>query len=229
VHTMGEVLSGRQAELARAVSERLDAVTHRIGQSMQASTQNTMENLTKLNDAVLHLWARVLGAVPGSRLRLQSVQLRSPSAHGQLLLRLAHAGIAEASVQIVAPGTRLQYLAAHAEVDIVLDTFPHGGATTTCEALWMGVPTVTIFGATLLERQAGSLLRCAGLVDWVAHDGDEYVAIAARHAADLEGLAQLRRRLRRQIENSPLFDAPRFAAHLQTALRGMWSERGCRA
>ena len=106
--------------------------------------------------------------------------------------------------------------------DIILDTFPFPGGTTTCEALWMGVPTVTLAGKTMLSRQGASLLSCAGLADWVAVDEQDYVAKAITHAADLEKLTMLRAGLRRQVLASPLFDGPRFARNFEAAMWEMW-------
>lgn len=188
-------------------------------------TFGSFQRLTKLNDEVLRLWARVLHALPDSHLRLQSTQMKDPSARASLLQRLAAAGIETARVQLAPPGTRLEYLAAHAEVDILLDTFPHSGATTTCEALWMGVPTLTLAGATMLARQGASLLGCAGLPQWIATDDEDYVARATQHAGDLEALSRLRSGLRAQVKASPMFDGPRFAEQLQKALLGMWQHK----
>ena len=190
-------------------------------------TFGSFQRLTKLNDEVLRLWARVLAAVPGAQLRLQSTQMNNAGARAQLLARLGAAGIDTARVRLVPAGTRIEYLAAHAEVDILLDTFPYSGATTTCEALWMGVPTVTLAGTTMLARQGASLLGCAGLADWIAADEDDYVARALHHASDVHALAQLRTRLRPQVAASALFDAARFAQRLQQAVRGMWREKAC--
>jgi protein O-GlcNAc transferase len=190
-------------------------------------TFGSFQRLTKLNDDVLRLWARVLSAVPGSRLRLQSTQMKNPAVRTQFLARLSAVGIDAARVQLVPAGTRIEYLAAHAEVDILLDTFPHNGATTTCEALWMGVPTVTLAGTTMLSRQGASLLDCAGLAAWIASDPDDYVVRAVRHASDLDSLARLRSHLRAQVAASPLFDGPRFALQVQNAVRGMWQQKAC--
>ena len=114
--------------------------------------------------------------------------------------------------------TRQAYLAAHAEVDVLLDTFPFTGGTTTCEALWMGVPTVTLEGHTMLTRQGASLMRTVGLDDWVAPDARSFVDIVLARAGDLPRLAALRLALRERARASPLFDAPRFAASLAQAL-----------
>lgn len=107
----------------------------------------------------------------------------------------------------------------------MLDTFPFPGGTTTCEALWMGVPTLTLSGDTLLQRQGESLLTACGLTEWIAHTPQEYVQLACRHAANPRGLAELRAGLRTTVSRSALFDAPRFARNLENALIGMWRHK----
>jgi predicted O-linked N-acetylglucosamine transferase (SPINDLY family) len=188
-------------------------------------TFGSFQAIAKLNDAVLALWGRIFDALPAARLRLQSGQLSDAANREALLQRLAQAGIAAARVTLQGPMPREHYLTQHAEVDIILDTFPFPGGTTTCEALWMGVPTVTLPGGTLLSRQGASLMTCVGLPDWIANDEHDYVAKAVGHASDLERLARLREKLREQALASPLFDAPRFARSMENALHGMWRER----
>ncbi len=185
-------------------------------------TFGCFQNVSKINDEVVDLWARILQSLPEARLRLQSKQMDCSAAREKLLRRLAQAGIAQRRVAIEGPMSRESYLAAHAEVDIILDTFPYPGGTTTCEALWMGVPTLTLAGDTMLSRQGASMLACAGLEEWIARSEDEYVARALFLAADVSRLAQLRLGLREQVFASPLFDARRFAVHLEDALYGMW-------
>ena len=186
-------------------------------------TFGCFQNLTKVNDDVLALWGRIFNALPRARLRLQTKQLYYLGEREHLLQRLASVGIAPERVTLEGPVPREDYLAAHAEVDIILDTFPYPGGTTTCEALWMGVPTVTLAGDTLLGRQGASLLTCVGLEDWIAQDKEEYVALAV-NATDVDRLAQLRASLRQRALASPLFDAPRFARSLEDALQGMWQQ-----
>ena len=135
--------------------------------------------------------------------------------------RLASHGIDPARVDVHGAVPREQYLAAYAQVDLVLDTFPYPGGTTTCEALWMGVPTVTLAGETMIARQGASLLGAAGLGDWIAASPDAYVAQAAARAGDLARLASSRAHLREQVHASPLFDAKRFARNLEEALRAL--------
>jgi predicted O-linked N-acetylglucosamine transferase (SPINDLY family) len=139
--------------------------------------------------------------------------------------RLSRAGIAPERVTLAGQAPREEYLLAHAGVDLILDTFPYCGATTTCEALWMGVPTLTLAGDTLVSRQGASLLACAGLDGWVANDEGDYVTRAIALASDVDRLARLRSCLRERVLASPLFDAQLFARHLEEALRGMWEHK----
>jgi predicted O-linked N-acetylglucosamine transferase (SPINDLY family) len=185
-------------------------------------TFGCFQNLAKLGDKVLMAWGRIFAALPTARLRLASKQLGDPTVVSRLVERLQQYGIAADRVQMLGSVPRAAYLAAHAEVDIILDTFPYPGGTTTCEALWMGVPTLTLAGETLLARQGASLLTAAGLPDWITNGEDDYVAKAIHFASDLPKLTILRAGLREQVRTSPLFDAPRFAKNLEDALWEMW-------
>ena len=188
-------------------------------------TFGCFQNLLKVNDVVLAAWGRIFRALPQARLRVQNASMGFADARVHFLERLRRAGIVADSVTLAGHAPRGEYLLAHAEVDIVLDTFPYCGATTTCEALWMGVPTLTLAGDTLVSRQGASLLASAGLDDWVASDEADYLTRATAFASDLERLARLRAGLREQVLASPLFDARRFARHLEEALRGMWEHK----
>jgi len=185
-------------------------------------TFGNFQNLAKLGDEVLARWAAILAGCPGARLRLQNKQLADAGVREQLRQRLRGAGIDAQRVAMHGPQPRQAYLAAYGEVDLVLDSFPYPGGTTTCEALWMGVPTVTLAGDRLIARQGASLLSAAGLADWVAATPAEYVDKALAFARALPALAGLRARLRAQMLASPLCDAPRFARHLESALWAMW-------
>jgi protein O-GlcNAc transferase len=184
----------------------------------------SFQRLAKITDATVRRWRDVLAAVPGSTLRLQAFEVDEPRARRVLLDRCARLGL-DAGRLVLVPGMRrADYLAAHAEVDILLDTTPHSGATTTCEALWMGVPTLTVAGASLLERQSASLLHAAGLGDWVAQDEGDLVRRAVAFAADRASLARLRAGLRDAVRRSPLMDAPAFAAAWQDAVEALARE-----
>ncbi|RFC32802.1 MAG: putative O-linked N-acetylglucosamine transferase, SPINDLY family [Candidatus Nitrotoga sp. SPKER] len=188
-------------------------------------TFGCFQNLTKVNDTVLAAWGRIFLALPEARLRLQSSQLNCSTARESLQHRFTQAGIMPERVIMEGHIPRENYLAAYAHVDIILDTFPYPGGTTTCEALWMGVPTLTLTGDTLLARQGASMLTCAGLEDWIASDESDYVSRVLFHVTDIDRLAQLRSGLRQQVLASPLFDAPCFALHLEDALQNMWQQK----
>lgn len=179
----------------------------------------------KISDGVLALWSQVMAQVPTARLRLQGVPLKYEESVSDIKRRLEEACIDLDRVDMVDRVMRWEYLQSYKEVDVVLDTFPYPGGTTTAEALWMGVPTVTLTGSTLLARQGESMLRCTGLEDWVAHSEPEYVQIAVDKASDLHGLASLRARVFRSIATSPLFDGVRFARNLELAFDGMAKAR----
>jgi protein O-GlcNAc transferase len=183
------------------------------------------QNLAKVTDEVLNVWGRIFAALPQARLRLVSKYLKDPSVVAQLQLRLQQCGIAASRISLHGAIPRQDYLASHAGVDMVLDTFPYPGGTTTCESLWMGVPTLTLAGDTLLSRQGASLMTAAGLPDWIATSEDDYVAKAIAFSQNVPQLATLRAGLREQVRTSPLFDAPRFAKHFEQALWEMWQAK----
>ena len=169
---------------------------------------------------------RILAGVPHSRLRVQSVRLGYPDGEAVFAQRLRSAGLSDGQFQLYGPDTREAYLAAYADVDMVLDTFPYPGGTTTVEAMWMGVPTLTLATPGMLGRQGACLLSVAGLADWVCNDAESYVAkavaLASPHELPRQQLADLRLQLRARLLASPLLDAPQFARDLDQALRGMW-------
>jgi predicted O-linked N-acetylglucosamine transferase (SPINDLY family) len=187
-------------------------------------TFGSFNNLSKMNDAVVALWSRVLAAVPGSRLYLKSHQLKEASVRQQVAERFAVHGIDAGRLILEGPVPRADYLKPFQRVDIALDPFPYPGITTSVENLWMGVPVLTLAGKSFLSRQGVGLLMNAGLPEWIAGDEENYVVRAVTHASDLRELAALRSGLRQRVMDSPIFDAPRFAQHFETALRGMWRE-----
>ena len=187
-------------------------------------TFGCLSNLVKLNSSVVFLWSRILSSVPGSRLFLMAPQLSEPNARQVVLDRFKEHGVSQERLELQGAMARVEYLGQYKHVDIVLDTFPYTGGTTTAEALWMGVPVLTMNGNSLLACQGVGIMMNAGLPDWVAVDADDYLAKAASHAHDLPSLAALRAKLRQQILRSPIFDAPQFAVDFEAALRGMWQQ-----
>ena len=177
---------------------------------------------TKINDGVLSVWSRVLAALPDAKLRLRVKLAQIPALRNDFLAQMARAGIDVNRVSLLPALHWEEYLADYQNVDILLDTFPFPGGTTTADALWMGVPTITLLGNTMLSRQGASMLSCVGLEDWIADGEDEYVAKACRFASDIPGLAQLRATLRDRAIQSPLFDTRRFALNLQNCFEEMY-------
>ena len=185
-------------------------------------TFGCFNNLVKMNDAVVALWARVLQAVPGSRLFLKTKQLSDPAICETTRQRFAACSIAPERLLLEGASPRAELLAAYNQVDIALDPFPYPGGTTSVEGLWMGVPVITRRGDRFLSRVGESIAHNAGLADWIAIDDEDYVAKAVAHASGLERLAQLRAGLRQRVLASPVFDAPRFARNFEAAMWGMW-------
>lgn len=186
-------------------------------------TFGSFNSLLKVTSQVLTAWAAILRRAPGSRLLLKSHPLAHARARERVLGTLAAGGAGPERVDLVgaAPG-RAEHLALYGRLDLALDTFPYHGTTTTCEALWMGVPVVVVEGRTHAARVGVSLLSTLGLSDWVADSCEGYVELAARHASNLDALKGLRRSLRERMQKSALMDARGFTAQLEAAYRQMW-------
>jgi protein O-GlcNAc transferase len=179
-------------------------------------------NLAKVGDGMVNLWSRLLERVPRSRLML--VRKGADVAAADYGARFAERGISPERVAFMASRPFGEYLALHGAVDVVLDTYPYSGGTTTCHALWMGVPVVTLAGATAPSRSGASLLGVTGLGALVASSPERYIDIAAGLAGDVPRLAELRAGMRARVLASPLVDAERFARNLEAAYRGMWRD-----
>jgi protein O-GlcNAc transferase len=187
-------------------------------------TFGSFNNPAKLNDTVLGLWARLLRSTPGSRLMLGYRNLLSDDAVGGRIRRhFAASGVATDRVSFApdAP-SRTEHLARLFEIDVALDPFPFNGGITTFEALWMGVPVVTLAGCRFAARGGVSHLEAGGLSDLVATTPEQYIDIARSLATDRPRLSLLRSTLRRRIAASPLCDGVRYTAALEGAYRQMW-------
>ena len=188
-------------------------------------TFGCFQNLVKIGDDVLTAWARILAASPASRLRIQCHELGYTHARELFTQRMLEHRIDCSRVSLHAAVDRQRYLGALAEVDMILDTFPYPGITTTCEALWMGVPVLNVAGESLLERGGASVMTAIGLPDWVADNQDDYVRKALAFADDVTALSDLRQGLRARTAASPVMDAPRFARNFEEALWAMWEQK----
>ena len=186
-------------------------------------TFGSANNINKLNDATARCWADVLKAVPASKLLLRSTHLADERVAEEVRARFGAFGID--GERLILEGARTDYadhLSQYNRVDIALDPFPYAGGTTTVEALWMGVPVLTLKGDRYVAHMGESILHNVGVPDWIAADVADYATKAATFAADATALKTLRQNLRHRLATSPLMDAPRFARNLETAFRQMW-------
>jgi predicted O-linked N-acetylglucosamine transferase (SPINDLY family) len=182
----------------------------------------SFNNLGKIGPDVARLWARVLDAVPGSRLLLKWKELAQTSTYSRMADLFAAAGVGRDRLELRKGSLHDQMLAEYADVDIALDPFPFGGGLTSSEALWMGVPVVTLPLDRVASRQTLAFLHGIGLDDLAATSEDDYVRIAAALAADPARRAELRQTLRPRMAASPMNDPKAFAQALDAAYRRMW-------
>ena len=188
-------------------------------------TFGSFNNAAKIGPTSIELWARVLKAVPGSRLLLKSQTLSDAAGRARIEKRFVEAGVEASRLELVAYSkTRQEHLQLYGRVHVALDTTPYNGTTTTCEALWMGVPVVTTLGDRHAARVSASLLHAAGHPELVARDADAFVQLAASLAQDRARLASLRTNLRGELRASPLCDAPAYAARFHAAIRDCWKQ-----
>ncbi len=187
-------------------------------------TFGCLNNLAKITQCVIATWARILTRVARSRLLLKTHQFAETPVVAAVSADFARHGVAAERIIFAGASPHRAFLAEYARVDLQLDPFPYAGGLTTCEALWMGVPTLTLPADTFSSRHSLSHLSNVGLGDWVAGDLAEYEALAVAKASDLVALARLRAGLRARVAASPLCDAPRFGRNLGAALRFAWLE-----
>jgi protein O-GlcNAc transferase len=206
-----------------------DAASFKLAASPFASsipqadvTFGSFNRLAKLSDSALLLWAQILHQVPHSRLSLMAAGLGDEATRCQIRARSATAGIDPSRLILHLPASAAEYYRHLASLDIALDPFPFNGGATTCNALWMGVPVVTLAGAAPISRVGVSILTNVGLPELIAHDPHQYVAIAVALAQDHQRRHQLRVELRNRMAHSPLCDSANFVAHLEAAYRHVW-------
>jgi predicted O-linked N-acetylglucosamine transferase (SPINDLY family) len=182
-------------------------------------TFGCLNNFCKVTPPALAAWSRLLQVMPDARLLLYA---RAGSHRDRVRGVLAERGISSERLAFVDFLPLEEYFGVYQQIDVALDTFPYGGGTTTCDALWMGVPVVSLAGQTAVGRGGVSILSNVGLPELVAHDAEQYVRIAVDLANDLPRLSQLRATLRNRMQASPLMNAPRFARNVEAAYREMW-------
>ena len=183
-------------------------------------TFGAFQQAAKISPTARRLWAQILAEVPDSRLLVVGVP--RGRAEDDLLRDLAVPGVSRGRITCVPYASLQEYLRRFEAVDIALDTMPYSGGTTTCDALWMGVPVVTVPGSRSVSRSATSVLSAVGLPEWIAPSAAEYVRRAVRFAGERDLLTELRGSLRERMLASPLMDEERFTRDLEQAYREMW-------
>ena len=182
-------------------------------------TFGCLNNSCKVTEPTLAAWSRLLQSIPEARLLLH---VPTGGRRDQVCEFLVRQNIAPQRLTFVGYTMAGDYYRLYERMDVALDPFPFGGGTTTCDALWMGVPVVSLAGLSAVGRGGLSILSNIGLADLVARDVEQYVRIALELAGDLPRLSKLRATMRVRMQNSPLMDAPRFARNVEAAYRDMW-------
>jgi len=186
-------------------------------------TFGSFNNLPKVNERVIEVWSTILSEVPGSALLLKSKPLRDESVRSRYLEMFSRRGISGDRIEFETyTRTTQEHLSLYNRVDIGLDPFPYNGTTTTCEALWMGVPVVTLKGDRHSSRVGASILTRAGLEELISETEEGYIEKAVELAADTERLRELRAGMRKRLRGSPLCDAGLFAGRVETSYADMW-------
>ena len=189
-------------------------------------TFGSFNNIHKITPQVIAVWSRLLLSIPDSRLILKSKSFKNETVTEDFIAKFVRHGVKTDSIELRLNSPYTDMLSEYCDIDIALDTFPYNGGATTCEALWMGVPVVSLAGGTPISRQSKAFLFTIGYPEWVATTADEYVEIISRLTSDINLLQSIRTGLRQKMADSPLCDGNKFTVHLETAYRQMW-QRWC--
>jgi len=185
-------------------------------------TFGSFSNLLKLNPRLVRLWSQVLKSTPESRLLLNWRTLGIPSVREDIRDAFRQQGVDPARILLESDSLHEKVLRGYARVDIALDTTPYSGGVTTCEALWMGVPVVTLVGERPIARQSSAIINAAGFPEWITHDEPTFVETAQRLALDRAELARLRAAQRARLQQSPLMDYTGEIQALEAVYRQLW-------
>ena len=180
----------------------------------------------KITPPVVRAWSRILAAAPDARLIVKNAAMKSADNQRFMADRLTDAGVDPARVQLDGPSEHFEFLQKYDHIDLALDTFPYNGGTTTMEALWQGVPVLTFDGDRWASRTSATLLRNAGLDQYVADDEDRYIQRAVEHATTpdrADGPASLRADMRSQLRGSPACDTRKLAQDMEAIYCRIWS------
>ena len=187
-------------------------------------TFGCFNNLTKLTDETLSLWGKILDQIGNAHLLLRCPQFSEDGIPERFVSRAHACGLDTSRLELRGRAPHPQFIACYKDIDIALDPFPYSGGLTTCEAMFMGVPVITLAGDFFAARHSVSHLSNVGLTDCVTQTPEQYVDRAIAMSSDLYALAGLRARLREQVLTSPLCDGKRFGRNLGAALRYAWQD-----
>ncbi len=188
----------------------------------QAVTFGCLNKSVKISRDTLEAWGDILSAIPGSRLILKDSAYDGDGERGRMTEFFSRFGVDEDRITLLGHTHWREHMGTYGKIDIGLDPFPQSGGTSTLEALWMGVPMVTLKGTTLNGRVSASIMTAAGLPGWVAGTTDAYGEIAKEKARDLAALARLRQSMREKLAATPLGDPKRYAGAVGNAYRTLW-------
>jgi predicted O-linked N-acetylglucosamine transferase (SPINDLY family) len=183
----------------------------------------SFNNVSKLTPRTLALWANVLQAIPDARLLLKAPSFKDAAATRVFGQRLQDLGVALERIEFRGPTGLADMMAEYAEVDIALDPVPYNGGTTSLQAMWMGVPVLTVAGGHFVSRMGASFMQAAGLPEWVASDDADLVRRAVALSQDRQALWALKQGLRQRLLALPAWDIDAYALDLQKAVRNMWA------
>ncbi len=188
-------------------------------------TFGSFNNGRKITHTTISLWAEILSLVPDSKMVIKSKALTDPETAAGLQKRFRENGISPDKIRLAGrTESKYKHLDLYNDIDIALDTYPYNGTTTTLEALWMGVPVITLAGETHISRVGKSLLSHLNLADLIAESSENYINFAVSLAGDIERLKTLRAGLRNRLTASPLMDSARFTQSLEAVYRKMWQQ-----
>lgn len=189
-------------------------------------TFGSFNGIQKISSEVIALWSRLLQVIPDARIVLKSKQFKDEMVTDDFLRKFSSHGVAAERIELRHNSSYSDMLAEYGDIDLALDTFPYNGGATTCEALWMGVPVVTLECGTPISRQSKAFLHTIGYPEWVASTADEYIETIQCLTSDVGALQLIRAGLRQRMADSPLCNAKTFTEHLEVAYRRMW-QRWC--
>jgi predicted O-linked N-acetylglucosamine transferase (SPINDLY family) len=185
-------------------------------------TFGSFNNLAKVTHQVIQLWARVLSEIPNSRLLLKTASLGSERVREEVATTFESFGISRERLILRNESSYVDMLGEYGDMDIALDPFPFNGGLTSCEALWMGVPVITLAGNRPIARQTTSFIKCIDIDDLIAKNEAEYVELAMKWSNNINKLMEIRKLLRSKMQSSLLCDGRRFTVNLESAFRWMW-------